>query len=72
MLLPVVEKQHPGTGSRVAIGVPVFYGMLIGTAGGLIVIPLLYDLVQTITERYYHTDTAERQTKKEKPMKSKK
>lgn len=69
---PLIVATGAGASSRVAIGVPVFYGMLLGTAGGLIVIPLLYVLVQTITERYYHTDTAETQTKEEKPTKSKK
>lgn len=69
---PLIVATGAGASSRVAIGVPVFYGMLLGTAGGFIVIPLLYVLVQTITERYYHTDTAETQTKEEKPAKSKK
>ena len=51
-VFPLIIASGAGAGSRVAIGVPVFYGMLIGTAGGLIVIPLLYVLFQTITERY--------------------
>jgi len=50
-VFPLIIATGAGSGSRVAIGVPVFYGMLIGTAGGLIVIPLLYVLFQTITER---------------------
>ncbi len=49
---PLIVATGAGAGSRVAIGVPVFYGMLIGTAGGLVVIPLLYVLVQTKTERF--------------------
>lgn len=51
-VVPLILATGAGAGSRVALGVPVFYGMLIGTAGGLIVIPLLYVLVQTITERF--------------------
>ena len=51
-VFPMIVATGAGAGSRVAIGVPVFYGMLIGTAGGLVVIPLLYVLFQTITERY--------------------
>ena len=51
-VLPLIVATGAGAGSRVAIGVPVFYGMLIGTIGGLVVIPLLYVLVQTITEKY--------------------
>jgi len=50
-VFPLIVATGAGAGSRVAIGVPVFYGMLVGTAGGLIVIPLLYVLFQTITER---------------------
>ena len=42
-----------GAASRIAIGVPVFYGMLVGTAAGLIVIPLLYILFQTMREKTY-------------------
>ncbi len=51
-VLPLIVATGAGAGSRVAIGVPVFYGMLLGTAGGLVVIPLLYVLVQTITEHF--------------------
>ena len=49
---PLIVATGAGAGSRVAIGVPVFYGMLIGTAAGLVVIPLLYVLVQTVTEKF--------------------
>jgi len=58
-VFPLIVATGAGAGSRVAIGVPVFYGMLIGTAGGLIMIPLLYVLFQTITEKY-----AKKKTKK--------
>ncbi len=51
-VVPLIVATGAGAGSRVALGVPVFYGMLLGTAGGLVVIPLLYVLVQTITERF--------------------
>ncbi len=53
-MLPLVMATGAGAGSRVAIGVPVFWGMLIGTMGGLVVIPLLYVLFQNITEKYGH------------------
>ena len=49
---PMIVATGAGAASRVAIGVPVFYGMLLGTAAGLIVIPLLYVLFQTISERF--------------------
>ena len=38
--------------SRRAIGVPVFYGMVVGTIVGLFIIPLMYVWVQTIYEKY--------------------
>ena len=50
---PMIVATGAGAASRVAIGVPVFYGMLVGTAAGLIVIPLLYILFQTMREKTY-------------------
>ncbi len=50
-VLPMVVATGAGANSRIAIGVPVFYGMLVGTAVGLIVIPMLYVLFQTLTEK---------------------
>ena len=47
---PLVWATGASAGSRVAVGVPVFWGMIIGTMAGLILIPLMYILVQTITE----------------------
>lgn len=52
-VLPMIVATGAGAASRIAIGVPVFYGMLLGTAAGLIVIPLLYILFQTIREETY-------------------
>jgi len=49
---PMIIATGAGASSRIAIGVPVFYGMLLGTAAGLIVIPLLYVLFQTISEHF--------------------
>lgn len=49
--LPLVVASGAGANSRIAIGVPVFYGMLIGTMVGLLIIPMLYVLFQTITEK---------------------
>ena len=48
---PLVWATGACAGSRVAVGVPVFAGMLVGTMCGLVVIPLFYILVQTIVER---------------------
>ena len=49
--LPMVVATSAGANSRIAIGVPVFYGMLVGTMVGLIIIPMLYVLFQTLTEK---------------------
>lgn len=49
---PMVWATGACSGSRIAVGVPVFSGMLVGTLFGLIVIPLLYILVQTTVERW--------------------
>ena len=52
-VLPMIVAIGAGAASRIAIGVPVFYGMLLGTAAGLIIIPLLYILFQTWREKAY-------------------
>jgi multidrug efflux pump subunit AcrB len=49
-VFPMVIATGAGASSRVSLGVPVFFGMLIGTCFGLLVIPLLYVLFQTMTE----------------------
>ena len=48
---PMVVASGAAAASRRAIGVPVFWGMLIGTIGGLFVIPMFYVLVQTLSEK---------------------
>lgn len=52
-VLPMVVATGAGANSRIALGVPVFYGMLVGTGIGLIIIPMLYVLFQTITEKLF-------------------
>lgn len=52
-VLPMIVATGAGASSRIAIGVPVFYGMMLGTIAGLIVIPLLYILFQTWREKAY-------------------
>ncbi len=49
---PMIVATGAGAASRRAIGVPVFYGMLIGTSIGLIFIPLLYVLVSVLVEKH--------------------
>lgn len=45
---PMVWASGACSGSRTAVGIPVFYGMLSGTFGGIILIPLLYVLILNI------------------------
>ena len=57
-MVPMVIATGAGAASRRAIGVPVFYGMLIGTMVGLILIPLFYMLVQTFVEKHKRKNTS--------------
>ncbi len=50
-VLPLIVATGAGAASRRAIGVPVFYGMLLGTAAGIVVIPLLYILIRKIENK---------------------
>ncbi len=50
---PMVVSSGAAAAGRQAIGVPVFWGMLIGTVGGLLMIPLMYVLVQSIYEKIH-------------------
>ena len=50
-VFPMVIAGGAAAASRQAIGVPVFYGMLIGTLGGLFIIPMVYVLVQSIYDK---------------------
>lgn len=52
-VLPMIVATGAGASSRISIGVPVFYGMLLGTGCGLVVIPLLYVMFQTWREKTY-------------------
>ena len=51
-VFPMIVATGAGAASRIAIGVPVFYGMLLGTALGLLFIPLLYVLFETMYEKF--------------------
>ncbi len=50
-VIPLVIATGAGAGSRQAIGVTVFGGLLFGTVVGILIIPLLYVLVQTLREK---------------------
>jgi len=48
----MVFATGAGAASRRALGVPVFYGMLLGTMAGLFLIPLFYVLIQTGVDKW--------------------
>ena len=49
-LVPLVRATGPGAGSMVAVGVPVIAGMLAASIIGIFLIPMLYDVFQTMRE----------------------
>lgn len=51
-VFPMVIAGEAAAASRQAIGVPVFWGMLIGTLGGLFIIPMVYVLVQSLYDKF--------------------
>jgi multidrug efflux pump subunit AcrB len=50
-MLPLVQATGAGAASQVSLGVVVLGGMVAATVFGIIVIPPLYVLVQTLRER---------------------
>ncbi|MDF7798888.1 efflux RND transporter permease subunit [Pontiellaceae bacterium B1224] len=50
-VLPMMFADGAGSASRRAIGITVFYGMLAATLGGIMLVPALYVLFQTIREK---------------------
>jgi len=61
---PLVWATGACAGSRQAVGVPVFSGMLVGTLGGLFIIPLFYILIQTIVDKKWNPAAEERVRKR--------
>jgi len=50
-VMPLVVATGAGAASRVSLGTAVFGGMLLATAGGLIITPFLYYVVQTASDK---------------------
>jgi hydrophobe/amphiphile efflux-1 (HAE1) family protein len=50
-VIPLVVATGAGAGSRRSIGMTLFGGLLVGTVVGLVLIPVLYVMVQTVRER---------------------
>lgn len=51
-VMPMLFATGAGAASRRAVGAPVFYGMLLGTIAGFVLIPLFYILIQTTADRF--------------------
>ena len=47
----MVIATGAGAGSRLAIGISTFYGMLLATLVGIAFIPALYVIFQTLSEK---------------------
>ena len=52
-VFPMVIASGPGANSQVSIGVTVFFGMIFATAVGIIFIPALFALFETVKEHFY-------------------
>ncbi len=52
-LLPLVVATGAAQISRRSLGTPVFFGMIAASLIGIFVIPLLYAVFQTVSERYF-------------------
>jgi multidrug efflux pump subunit AcrB len=50
-VIPLVIATGAGAGSRRSIGMTLFGGLLVGTVIGLVLIPVLYVMVQSVRER---------------------
>lgn len=50
-VIPLVVATGAGAGSRRSIGMTLFGGLLVGTVIGLVLIPVLYAMVQSVRER---------------------
>ena len=55
-IFPMVIASGAGAASRRSIGTTVFGGMLISTALGLLLIPMLYTLIESLRERFASKD----------------
>jgi HAE1 family hydrophobic/amphiphilic exporter-1 len=50
-LVPLITATGPGSASRIAVGSPVFYGMLCASTLGILLIPMLYVVFQYLREK---------------------
>ncbi len=50
-VLPLIFASGPGASARLSIGVPVFAGMLVDSTLGLLMVPVLYFVFQSMREK---------------------
>ena len=50
-LVPLITATGPGSASRIAVGSPVFWGMLAASTLGILLIPMLYVVFQYLREK---------------------
>ncbi len=60
-VFPMVIAKGPGANSQISIGVVVFWGMIVATFIGIIFIPALFALFESITERFSTNKKDEKQ-----------
>ncbi len=51
-VLPMIVAKGAGAGSQIAIGSAVFYGMIAATVVGIVFVPPLFAVFETLKERY--------------------
>ena len=54
-VFPMIIAKGPGANSQISIGVTVFCGMISATLVGIIFIPALFALFETLKEKFYNT-----------------
>lgn len=52
-VFPMIVAKGPGSNSQISIGVAVFFGMIAATFIGIIFVPALFSLFETIKEKFY-------------------
>lgn len=52
-VFPMIVAKGPGANSQIAIGIPVFWGMIVAILIGIVFIPALFALCESIKEYFY-------------------
>ena len=57
-VFPMIVATGPGANSQISIGVTVFFGMIFATFIGIIFVPIMFALFESIKEHFYPMNTA--------------